>query len=91
MLANCPRLGVISRLFARTHEKRMQLDFAELIRERRKDLGLTQAEAAALAGVSPRFVFDVENGKPSVALDRLNLLLRALGLEIRIEVVGIDR
>lgn len=67
------------------------MDFAELIRERRKDLGLTQAEAAVLAGVSPRFVFDVENGKPSVALDRLNLLLTALGLEIRIEVVGIDR
>lgn len=67
------------------------MDFAELIRERRKDLGLTQAEVAVLAGVSPRFVFDVENGKPSVALDRLNLLLTALGLEIRIEVVGIDR
>ncbi len=63
------------------------MSIAETIRSRRKSLSLTQAEAAALAGVSPRFVYDVENGKSSIALDRLELLLDALGLEISLEVI----
>ncbi|BDP99821.1 type II toxin-antitoxin system Y4mF family antitoxin [Aquiluna sp. KACHI24] len=66
------------------------MDIAELIRSRRKDLGLTQAEAAQLAGVSPRFVFDVENGKKTIAMDRLNLLLDALGLEMKVGVANLE-
>lgn len=56
------------------------------VRARRRDLGLTQADAAALAGVSERFVRSVEHGKASVRLDRLVLLLEALGLQLRAEV-----
>lgn len=67
------------------------MEVADLVQQRRKELGLTQAEAALLAGVSPRFVFDVENGKRSVALDRLTRLLKALGLELKIEVANIVR
>lgn len=66
------------------------MDIAELIWSRRKDLGLTQAEAAQLAGVSPRFVFDVENGKQTIAMDRLNLLLDALGLEMKIGIANLE-
>jgi y4mF family transcriptional regulator len=71
-------------------QKRVSMDIAELIWSRRKDLGLTQAEAAQLAGVSPRFVFDVENGKQTIAMDRLNLLLDALGLEMRIGIANLE-
>jgi y4mF family transcriptional regulator len=71
--------------------KETHMQVSSLVQQRRKELRLTQAEAALLAGVSPRFVFDVENGKTTVALDRLTLLLRALGLEMRIEVANIDR
>lgn len=67
------------------------MEVADLVQQRRKELGLTQAEAALLAGVSPRFVFDVENGKRSMALDRLTRLLKALGLELKIEVANIVR
>ena len=67
------------------------MQVSSLVQQRRKELRLTQADAALLAGVSPRFVFDVENGKTTVALDRLTLLLRALGLKMRIEVANIDR
>jgi y4mF family transcriptional regulator len=69
----------------------MHMQVANLVQQRRKELKLTQAEAALLAGVSPRFVFDVENGKTTVALDRLTLLLGALGLEMIIEVANIER
>lgn len=57
-----------------------QLGFA--LRKRRKDLGLTQLELADLAGVSSRFIHDLENGKPSVQLDRVLAVATTLGLEL---------
>jgi len=56
------------------------------VRARRKDLGLTQVEVAELAGVSDRFVTEVERGKPTVRLDKLTALLNAMGLTLRAEV-----
>lgn len=61
-------------------------DINKIVRARRKDLGLTQAQLAALAGVSARFVFDLEAGKPTIALDRLLAVLRVLGLKIDLKV-----
>ena len=63
---------------------------ARLVRLRRKELGLTQAELAELAGVSPRFVFDLENAKPTVALDKFRLVTKALGLSLLLEVRRVD-
>lgn len=57
-----------------------------VVRARRKELGLTQAQLAELAGVSPRFVFDLEAGKPTVSLDRLLVVLKALGLKMNLAV-----
>lgn len=56
---------------------------AQDVRRRRRELGLTQLDAAELAGVSERFVRLVESGKASVRLDKLELLLATLGLELR--------
>lgn len=53
------------------------------VRARRRDLGLSQVDAAELAGVSERFVRLVESGKDSVRLDKLSALLDALGLDLR--------
>lgn len=55
---------------------------AGTVRSRRRDLRLTQAEAADLAGCSPRFVRAVEAGKPTVRIDKLIDLLEVLGLEL---------
>lgn len=63
------------------------MEIATVLRNRRKDLGLTQAEAAALAGVSPRFVYDLEKGKPTVALDKVLQLAEALGVELKPQVI----
>lgn len=54
------------------------------IRERRKSLALTQADLADLAGCSPRFVRDLEVGKPGVRLDKVLAVLEALGLELQL-------
>ena len=56
------------------------------VRARRKDLGLTQVEVAELAGVSARFVMELEQGKPTVRLDKLTAVLDAMGLTLRAEV-----
>lgn len=63
------------------------MEIATVLRNRRKDLGLTQAEAAALANVSPRFVYDLERGKPTVALDKVIQLAEALGVELKPQVI----
>lgn len=54
------------------------------IRERRKSLGLTQDDLADLARCSPRFVRDLEAGKPGVRLDKVLDVLDALGLELHL-------
>ena len=58
------------------------MELGELMRARRKSLGLTQAEAAALAGVGARLVYEVERGSTAVQLDNLTRLLEALGLPV---------
>jgi y4mF family transcriptional regulator len=61
-------------------------DLAIDVRARRKDLGLTQVEVAELAGVSDRFVMELEQGKPTVRLDKLTAVLNAMGLTLRAEM-----
>lgn len=57
-----------------------------LIRRRRRELRLTQQDVADLAGVSVRFLRELEQGKSSVQLDSLEAVLDALGLEARLTV-----
>jgi HTH-type transcriptional regulator / antitoxin HipB len=57
---------------------------ASAVRARRRQLRLDQAELAELAGVSERFVYALESGKPSVQLDKVRAVLSALGLRLEI-------
>ena len=57
----------------------------EAVRERRKQLRLTQIELADLAGCGPDFLYDLERGKPTVRLDKLVPVLEALGLRFKLE------
>jgi len=66
-------------------------DFGLRIKERRRDLGWTQAELSRLAGVSRSFLGDVEAGKPTVELGRCLAVLRALGLNTDVRVGAVDR
>jgi HTH-type transcriptional regulator / antitoxin HipB len=52
------------------------------IRQRRLELGLRQDELAALAGVSTRFVHTLEQGKPTLRLDKVLAVLGQLGLDL---------
>ena len=56
----------------------------EVLRQRRKALGLTQLELADLAEVSERLIRDIETGRLTIKTEKLQSILGALGLEIRI-------
>ena len=54
------------------------------IKTLRKKAGLTQAEFSKRVGVGLRFVRDLEQGKPSVRLDKVNQVLEFLGHHLEI-------
>ena len=49
------------------------------IKERRKTLGLTQHELADRAGVGLRFIRDLEQGKQTLRMDKVNQVLALFG------------
>jgi HTH-type transcriptional regulator / antitoxin HipB len=57
----------------------------DLVRRRRKDLDLTQAELAGLSGLGERFVSEVERGKETAELGKVLRLLDRLGLSVILE------
>ncbi len=60
----------------------MNTAVATFIKEKRKQLKLTQPELAEKAGVGLRFVRELEQGKQSVRLDKVNQLLDLFGSEL---------
>jgi len=58
--------------------------WATRVRQRRIELQMRQDDVAALANVSTRFVHAVENGKPSLQLEKLLSVLHVLGLQLQI-------
>ena len=55
--------------------------FGSLIRGRRKELKIRQAQLALATGVGRRFLIELEAGKPSCQLGRSLLVAEALGLK----------
>lgn len=51
------------------------------IKEERKKVGLTQEEFAMRAGLGLRFVRELEQGKETVRLDKVNQALAMFGME----------
>jgi y4mF family transcriptional regulator len=60
----------------------MNTSIATFIKAKRKQLKLTQPELAEKAGVGIRFVRELEQGKQSVRLDKVNQLLDLFGSEL---------
>ncbi|WP_286841164.1 MULTISPECIES: type II toxin-antitoxin system Y4mF family antitoxin [Sphingobacterium] len=52
------------------------------VKQKRKELKLTQEDLAANAGVGLRFVRDFEQGKKTLRLDKINDILALFGKEV---------
>ena len=63
-------------------------DLGTLIRQKRKEDGLTLHDAAAICGVSHVFLSALENGKESVQLNKVLKVTSCLGVEIQAQFRG---
>jgi y4mF family transcriptional regulator len=55
---------------------------SEFVKEKRKQLKLTQPELAERAGVGIRFIRELEQGKETLRLDKVNEVLALFGAEV---------
>ena len=55
---------------------------ANRVRKRRKSLGYTQSDLAQRAGVSPRFLAQLESGKGNISVQKLAAISAALSLSL---------
>lgn len=58
------------------------MNIAEFVKAKRKAVKLTQPELAEKAGVGLRFVRELEQGKASLRLDKVNQVLQLFGYEV---------
>ncbi len=73
----------------------MKQDIGAFVKIERKKFGMTQKDLAFKAGVGLRFVRDLEQGKQTVRLDKVNDVLRLFNkrvgvIEIKYEDWGFD-
>ncbi len=56
------------------------------IKNRRKELRITQPHLAELAGISTNTLYKLERGKCNPSLDVLNRVAEVLGMELMLEI-----
>jgi len=61
---------------------RSSVELGAVIRGQRKRLALKQLDLAGLGNTGNRFIVDLENGKPTVQLQKVLDLMDLLGLEL---------
>lgn len=59
----------------------MMNEIAKFIKNNRKAAGLTQEEFAMRSGLGLRFVRELEQGKKTVRMDKVNIALSMFGME----------
>lgn len=67
---------------------RTAAELGSLIRAQRRHLGLKQLDMAGLGNTGNRFIVELENGKPTVQLQKVLDVLDLLGLELTVRAKG---
>jgi y4mF family transcriptional regulator len=57
-------------------------ELSVFVRDKRKSLGMTQLELADKAGTGLRFIRDLEQGKKTLRMDKVNQVLGLFGYEL---------
>ena len=63
---------------------------SEFIKQNRKALGLTQEEFAMRAGLGLRFVRELEQGKKTLRLEKVNQALEVFGAQVSVGRLNSD-
>ena len=59
------------------------MEIKDFVRQQRKLHKLTQRDLADRAGVGLRFIRELEGGKPTLRLDKVNVVLNLFGHKLR--------
>ncbi|MGL4805260.1 MAG: helix-turn-helix transcriptional regulator [Bacteroidales bacterium] len=65
------------------------MSLSEYVKSMRKEYGLTQVDLSEKSGVGLRFVRELEQGKETLRLDKVNQVLNLFGAKVG--VVSIDK
>jgi y4mF family transcriptional regulator len=60
----------------------MKTALSRFVKEKRKKIKLSQAEFAEIAGVGLRFIRELEQGKPTLRMDKVNQVLKLFRSEL---------
>ncbi len=63
-------------------------EFGSVIKNRRKELGYTQKYLSDFTGFRTSFISELENGKPTIELEKALRLANMLGMDLLMEVRG---
>ena len=57
-------------------------NLSDFVKQKRKSTGLTQEDLSLKAGVGSRFIRELEQGKPTLRMDKVNQVLSLFGHEL---------
>ena len=73
----------------REPETELRAQFGARIREQRRNLGVSQEELAAIAGIDRTYLSSIERGQRNVALENICRIAEALDIDPRVLVGGL--
>jgi y4mF family transcriptional regulator len=62
--------------------EQIPMTLSDFLKNKRKQLNLTQQQLAEKAGVGLRFIRDFEQGKTTLRIDKVNQVLKLFGQEL---------
>ncbi len=62
--------------------EQVPMTLSDFLKNKRKQLNLTQQQLAEKAGVGLRFIRDLEQGKTTLRMDKVNQVLKLFGQEL---------
>jgi len=67
------------------------LTLSDFLKDKRKRLNMTQQQIAEKAGVGLRFIRDLEQGKTTLRMDKVNQVLKLFGQELGPQPIDRDK
>lgn len=61
---------------------------SNFVKEKRKEFNLTQVDLSQKSGVGLRFIRDLEQGKKTLRLDKVNQVLSMFGAEVGVVAIN---
>jgi y4mF family transcriptional regulator len=71
--------------------KQESMSLSDFLKDKRKMLNLSQHQLSEKAGVGLRFIRDLEQGKTTLRMDKVNQVLQLFGLELGPQSINRDK